>query len=547
MGRIRVPWTSQPQTAVGIDRSNPITRGLVFALNAANRRDSISGATAVLSGTSYQAVGLAGIPHKSPTTQVPGAFTYTVNIASAFDCTTIVVFRSVTAQAAAVGVPTLNFNSAEPVLFSSTGSQSVFSTTNNASTTITTLSAGRVYVLAGVKRVNSQEQYVNGVKVTTNVTGNRAVGAITTVSVGRPSGGNNIENAEYYEVLHFNRALSPHEVAVLSANPWQVFAPLERRIWAPAAGGGTTITCTVGNAVANGTTAAITKTVATTVGNSSADGTTANLIRVIATSTGSAAADGPTAAVTRTTATTVGNAVADGTLAAMVRAVAATTGSSVADGSTSAVTRIIATTTGDAAAAGITASIVLDGSVTIACTLGNAVADGSLAAVTRTVATTLGNAVADGLTAGLIRTIATTTGNAIADGITASITIAGQTVIGCTPANAVADGAMATVMRTITADPGNAVANGSIAALLRVIAAGPGNAVADGVTASILGATGIVCTPGNAVAAGATASIVSGSRLFLDDLSVLTTRTDYNVTTLASPLVVTTQTSDLCV
>jgi len=276
-----------------------------------------------------------------------------------------------------------------------------------------------------------------------------------------------------------------------------------------------TIPCTVGNAVANGTTAAITRTIATTVGNSAADGATANLIRTIATTVGNATADGITAAINRITATTVGNAVADG--------------------STSAVTRTVATTPGNAAAAGIIASIVLDGSATIACTPGNAVADGSLAAVTRTVATTLGNAVADGLIAGLIRTIATTTGNAVADGITASITTAGQTVIGCTPGNAVADGAMATVMRTITADPGNAVTNGSIAALLRVIAAGPGNAVADGVTASILGATSIACFPGNAVAQGILAHIASGSRLFVNDISVLSVPISNYISTLSAP------------
>lgn len=308
----------------------------------------------------------------------------------------------------------------------------------------------------------------------------------------------------------WDRALSASEIALVSKRPWQLFSS-RQALWAPASGGGsTTITCIVGNAAANGTTAAVTRTIATTAGNSSANGTTANLIRTIATSTGNAVADGLTAAVTRTIATTVGNSVADGTTAAVTRVIATTLGNAVADGSTSAVTRIIATATGDAAAAGITASIVLDGSVTIACTVANAVADGTLAAVTRTIATTVGNAVADGLTAGLIRTIATTTGNAVADGITATITTVGQTTISCTPGDAVADGAMATVMRTITADPGNAVANGSIAALLRVIAAGPGNAVADGLTASILGATGIVCTPGNAVAAGATASIVGG-------------------------------------
>lgn len=221
----------QPQVATRIDWSNPLASGLVFAANGATGVDAISGAKAVLSGSSTKAVGVAGVAHKSPSTQIAGAFTYTVNIPSSFDCTVLVLFRNITTGAVNVAVPTLYFNSSEPVLFSSTGSQSVFSSTNNASTAITTLSAGQVYALGGVKRINSQEQYINGVKVTTDVTGNRAIGAITTVSVGRPSGGNNFENCEYYSVLYFNRALSSAEIASLSANPFQIFTTASSPIW----------------------------------------------------------------------------------------------------------------------------------------------------------------------------------------------------------------------------------------------------------------------------------------------------------------------------
>ncbi len=102
---------------------------------------------------------------------------------------------------------------------------------------------------------------------------------------------------------------------------------------------GTTITCTVGNAAANGTTAAITRT--------------------IATGTGNAVADGLTIAVTRTTPTTIGNAVADGTTTAVIRAIGATPGDAVANGVTATIlgTSVINAIPGNAVADGVQASV----------------------------------------------------------------------------------------------------------------------------------------------------------------------------------------------
>ena len=170
------------------------------------------------------------------------------------------------------------------------------------------------------------------------------------------------------------------------------------------AGGGTAITCTVGNAVANGTTAAITKTIAATVGNSSADGTTASLIRTIAATVGNAVADGSTAAITRTTATTVGNAVADG--------------------STAAITRTTATTVGNAVADGVVAAISTSGTTAITATPGAAVADGLQAAIIRIIVANPGGAVASGAIAALLRSIAASPGAAVANGVTATVTSA---------------------------------------------------------------------------------------------------------------------------
>lgn len=225
-------WTQQPQGPVKANASNPITKGLAFAA-LPGVGDVVSGGMPVLSGSSTISANKSGRNYKSPATQVPGAWTYNVNIPASFDITVFVVFRNITAQSASPAVPTLNFNSPETVFFSSTGSQSLFSSTGNASTTITTLTAGQTYALAAVKRGNSQYQWVDGQLATTDVTGNRAVGACSQVSIGRPGGGNNLQNAEYALIAYFNRALNDSEIKSLSANPYQLFDSQASRIFVP--------------------------------------------------------------------------------------------------------------------------------------------------------------------------------------------------------------------------------------------------------------------------------------------------------------------------
>jgi hypothetical protein len=136
--------------------------------------------------------------------------------------------------------------------------------------------------------------------------------------------------------------------------------------------------------------------------------------------------------------TTVGNAVADGITAAVTRTIATSVGNAVANGVIAGVTSIISTTVGNAVAQGITATITTSGNTTISATPGNAVADGVTTSITRTVASAPGNAVANGISAGVNRVIAGIVGNAIANGVTATIT--GTVTISCSPGNALADG-----------------------------------------------------------------------------------------------------------
>lgn len=204
--------------------------------------------------------------------------------------------------------------------------------------------------------------------------------------------------------IAWNRALSASEIASISANPWQIFADEDTSWLVAPAGGGTTISCTPGNAVADGVTASIVRSIPAAPGNASADGVTASIVRSIPASPGGAVADGVTTSIVRTIPATPGNAVADG----------------------------------------ITATITTSGTTTISCTPGNSVADGVLASVRLTIAVTPGNATADGLLAGVVRGIPASPGNAVADGVQASILSA--TVISCQPGGAVADGAQANIV-----------------------------------------------------------------------------------------------------
>lgn len=156
--------------------------------------------------------------------------------------------------------------------------------------------------------------------------------------------------------LIFDGALTAAEHAILDKNPWSVIDTDDWMIFAPAAAGGTTITCTVGNASAAGTAALVNASIAATVGNATAAGVTSNVNATIQTSTGNATASGVAANLNAT----------------------------------------IQTTTGNATAAGVTAAITSGGGTTITCSVGNATAAGTNAFVNATIQTVTGNAIAAG-------------------------------------------------------------------------------------------------------------------------------------------------------
>jgi len=145
-----------------------------------------------------------------------------------------------------------------------------------------------------------------------------------------------------------------------------------------------------------------------------------------------------------TIACTAGAAIADGSLAAVMRILPGLVGDAAAAGVTAGVTRVIAGAVGNAAAAGTTASIVVSGSVTISAIPGNATAVGVTAVLKCTIAASVGNAVAAGATAALLRVIAAGPGNTVATGLTAAI--AQSTRIAAQVGDAVAAGVPANIV-----------------------------------------------------------------------------------------------------
>ena len=157
------------------------------------------------------------------------------------------------------------------------------------------------------------------------------------------------------------------EAPSLTRNPWQIFAP--ERIWAPAAGGGTTITGALGTAVASGLTGAV------------------NANRTLAGALGTATASGLQGVVNAN------------------RAISGALGTAVASGLVGNVNvnRTIAGALGTATASGFQGTVTNDNSTTITGSLGTAVATGFAGGVAwnRYIAGVLGVATASGFTGGV--------------------------------------------------------------------------------------------------------------------------------------------------
>ena len=257
VGRVRGIRTAQPQGVVGIDWSNPVTRGLSFApefFGSSRLLDQITGASAKILGTGISVLdrtrGRVVVANGSsvsgdcsfgvinPLASAVGV-TFTCRIATAD--TTSTLFKPFAQWGGASRniflVQQQGSGKLGMVLGDSGGGVrrggqgAVFSANNTFVDFAFTWSATG----------NVVQVYANGVPVTT--TDFASTGTLLSVGTTPVAGTNPIQvgsavdggpfNGMISEIRLWRRALSLVEVKSLSDNPWQIFTPTQRNIWVP--------------------------------------------------------------------------------------------------------------------------------------------------------------------------------------------------------------------------------------------------------------------------------------------------------------------------
>lgn len=419
-------WTRQPQTPVQIDWSNPLTQGLIGAINAGAPVDTRVGTVPFVATAQ-------GIGHNA------NGSSYLVTNATrpVGSAATIFHLGNLIQNTAGVGGHTGGIGT------TSSGTQLFIIQNNNSGTTkpralIRLVDAGGVSTAesatlgAGVSSTAiepwaatyagtaaSLTLYRNGVNDTggrANTAASGAATALNRVSLGGVDRGTDSFSPSGQITLlslAWDRALSAAEIKALSANPWQIFKAQSRRIFAAAAASGSTGTVAVTNAndtsSASGTTTVV-GTVARTNANdtSTASGTTTVVGTVSVANAADTSSASGTTTVTGTSATTNANdtSAASGSVGDTVTGTVATTNAndtSAASGTTTVTGTLARTNANDTSTASGTTTVT----GTAASTNANdtAAASGIAGSITGTVATTNKNdTVSASGTAGSLRT-----------------------------------------------------------------------------------------------------------------------------------------------
>ena len=263
---------SQPQGRVEIDWGNPIARGLSFAVLpptgpknlAAGGKVAASIGSAGWPSTAYGPLSQGRISRNPGNThalwngqELGGGPEYTVLVYCRHDTNRGSLQNPLdadNASSARVFQFRLNGSSApEIIAFNTSGSTFTAASSVALGATEDVMIAGRVQ--GGVASVWS-----HGIKrASTTVTGTaRGLGTVSgsVLVVGGFAGlsAQRMESA-IYSGFYFNRALSDAEIASISANPWQLFKPVQRRVWfdggAAAGGASQTIAFTLDDLTAS--------------------------------------------------------------------------------------------------------------------------------------------------------------------------------------------------------------------------------------------------------------------------------------------------------
>lgn len=352
-------WTSQPQTPVEIDWSNPITRGFLKAFIPSTSKAILKGsAPSYLLKPSVTGIGYSGKRtvaywEASPTALISGNPTWSIVLS---------VVSADVGIAGGLGLYCERPNATQIVkIAGSTGGSGVAEfVCRDASGNLAIITSSKVvndgkpHVLAFTRVAsNSHIGYVDGINVgasSTNVNG--SFGA-TDALIGADKANDSADfNGAIPLVSLWNRALSATEIKSLSDNPWQIFKAQSRRIWVGGvAGGDVTLAAAAtsqATASANLTTAIPITAAALGIGTATASLSTAIPLSGVAASV--ASGSGALTAQVRLSADALAQAVSAAALSSGIILTAAAVAQAAAAGTLSSAIQLIASAVAQASA-----------------------------------------------------------------------------------------------------------------------------------------------------------------------------------------------------
>lgn len=256
MPEFRYQRTDQPQVPAG---TNQIYSGLAFAWFGSNPKYEVVTGSRVTTDNTTKVATAKGIGTLSAIGQVntewAKQFITTSNGAGTGDFTLVALANPSSGSTPQHIFAQKNDAGGSPfaqcALIANAGNNGLGSSGNFSFLTYNTVSSGVAsaggtavdgnwHLWAAVRRGTSHELYRDGILIASSSLTVRSISQASryTAIGSRGNGTTEGYSRNVSMAAGFNRALLPSEIATISANPWQVFAPVQRSIWEPVAAGG---------------------------------------------------------------------------------------------------------------------------------------------------------------------------------------------------------------------------------------------------------------------------------------------------------------------
>ena len=229
-----------------IDWSNQITRGLLSACDFVNFRDIKTGKPFVINGTIEKRAGQQGIgaqftPHAGIDLQAGGGLSSIIPVTNAFTILISIRINSLGTRRIFLG-DSNSSGALDSIYVEQTAANQWHVSATDSSKIAHHVSGGTVtlgkHTVAVVWNKSNIRLYADGVLIGSSAfAGSRAAGVSYQLGrTGSYSAGLGFDG-EMYSHLILARDCNQSEVKSLSANPWQIFAPIRRHLFVPAASG----------------------------------------------------------------------------------------------------------------------------------------------------------------------------------------------------------------------------------------------------------------------------------------------------------------------